>query len=124
MDILTTICRQATTNPNIRNMCHIFFPAFLVVTYCSSSSCNDDIRKQRRFLKSSVSSSRTWRFIFNAPSAASGRSGGDKWRRLRDEGDFVLEVSEKTNVRNFEPMARLTSLEKYYFKSALKNLFW
>jgi len=29
MDILTTICRQATTNPNIRNMCHIFFPALL-----------------------------------------------------------------------------------------------
>ena len=33
----------------------------------------------------------------------------------------MLEVSEKTNVRNFEPMARLTSLEKYYFKSVFKK---
>ncbi len=37
---------------------------------------------------------RTWRFIFNEPPAASGRASGDKWRRLRQEGDFVLEVSD------------------------------
>lgn len=37
---------------------------------------------------------RTWRFIFNEPQSALGRTVDDKWRRLREEGDFVPEDME------------------------------
>ena len=48
--------------------------------------------EQRRHFDRLCFLARTWRFIFNEPLADSSRLSAEKWRRLREEGDFVLEV--------------------------------